>query len=335
MTHPFGIAVIGLDHWYTAFGVCETTHQSGVARLVAIADPAEYRRQWAEKEYPEVVVTDDTAAAMTRDDVDLVAICAPTRDAPALASQALAAGKHVVAVKPSAPDRAVLQAVVEASRQADRFFGSFEGMQRLHPKARLLKHLIEDGAIGTVLSLHQVGHGGLPSPWPGQPGGAPSWWIDPDCISTGAWLDHAIYAIDLARFAIGGEIVSVSGTIGNRVHAALPMEDYGIALMTLSSPTGPVSLVVEDTWAAEPGGGAHWMRVVGTHGWIEAEGAEWVVHRDGTQTRHRIDDSPFFPIDPLATALRGGTALPFGPEDALANLGACLDFYSTAQRQVP
>jgi predicted dehydrogenase len=227
---------------------------------------------------------------------------------------------------------ATLETVVDAARTAGRFFGSFEGMQRLHPKAMLLRQLIAGNAIGTALSVHQVGHGGLPSPWPGMPSGAPSWWLDPSCISTGAWLDHAIYAIDLVRYVLGGEIDTVAGQIGNRYHPSLPLEDYGIALMRLGAPSGPVSLLIEDTWAAAPGGGAHWFRMIGTHGWIHSDGDAWVVVRDGTETRHPIDESPFFPLDPLATALQSGAPLPFGVEDAVANLSACLRFYADARR---
>lgn len=332
MKRPFGIAVVGLDHWYTAFGVCEIAAKSAEVALAAIADPRPGRSDWAAVEYPNVPFHTDPAAVIERDDVDLVAICAPTSEAPTLAKAALAAGKHVVSVKPSAADIATLESVVEASRSAGRFFGSFEGLQRLHPKAILLQKLISDQAVGTVLSVHQVGHGGLPSPWPGMPSGAPSWWLDPACITTGAWLDHAIYAIDLARFALGGEVDGVAGQIGNRSHKSLPLEDYGIALMRLSTPTGPVSLVIEDTWAAEPGGGAHWYRVIGTRGWIHADGNAWVVMQDGAETRHAIADSPFFPLDPLARALQSDQMLPFGPEDARANLAACLRFYGDAVR---
>lgn len=332
MNQKFGIAVVGLDHWYTAFGVCDIAKQSSVVRLAAIGDHRPGRGEWAAREHPEAAFHESEGDAIRRDDVDLVAICAPTAEAPALAIAALEAGKHVVAVKPSAPDLGVFEAIVAASRSADRFFGSFEGMQRLHPKAQLLRQLISSGAIGTVLSCHQVGHGGLPSPWPGMPSGAPSWWLDPSSISTGAWLDHAIYAIDLIRYAVGGEIDHVSGLIGNRLHLELPLEDYGIGLMRLAGPTGPVSVVIEDTWAAEAGGGAHWFRVLGTNGWLHAEGSDWVVVRDGESVRHPISDAPFFPLDPLASALQSGTTLPFGADDARANLAACLQFYARAAR---
>lgn len=328
----FGIAVVGLDHWYTAFGVCETAAAAGHVTLVGIADAASERQAWAKEKYPSVFVTGDSAALIARDDVDLVAICAPTSAAPALAKAALAAGKHVLAVKPSARTLAELDEVIAAAAAAGKFFGSFECLQRLNPRAQELRTLVRAGVIGTPLSLHQVGHGGLPSPWPGKASGAPSWWIDPACISTGAWLDHAIYAIDQARYAFGGEVDYVAGALGNRLHKDLPLEDYGAALMRLQAPTGPVTLIIEDTWSAEPGGGAHWLQLIGTGGSLRPDGKDWVVTRHGKEERYPVPDAPFFHLDALASALQSGEALPFGPEDARANLAACLTFYEKAAR---
>ncbi|MFM7323018.1 MAG: Gfo/Idh/MocA family protein [Armatimonadota bacterium] len=329
---PFGVAIAGLDHWYTAFGVCEITASSPDLSLVGISDGNADRREWASTTYPDAVVADSIEPLLACDDVHLVCICAPTAAAPDIARRALAAGKHVVAVKPSAHTLADLDSVIDTAREAGRFFGSFEGMQRLHPKADTLRRLLADGAIGVPLSFHQVGHGGLPSPWPGQPSGAPSWWLDPNAIKTGAWLDHAIYAIDLARYVFGGEVAEIAGHIGNRLHAELPLEDYGIALMRLDTATGPVSLLIEDTWAAEEGGGAHWLRIVGTRGFLRSEGNTWVVSRNGEDVVHPIEDSPFFPMENLAAGLVEGGSLPFGPEDARRNLDACLRFYATASR---
>ena len=324
----FGVVVLGLDHWYTAHGVCEIAAKSERVALIGVQSPHELHRAWATEKYPDVTVTDDPAALLARDDVHLVAICAPTADAPALAKQALEAGKHVVAVKPSATSLAELDEVIVAAEVAGKFFGSFEGMQRLTPRVQKLRALIQSGAIGTPLSYHQIGHGGLPSPWPGQPSGAPSWWIDATKAPTGAWTDHAIYAIDLARFVFGGEITWSAGLIENRVHTELTLEDYGIALLKLVPTSGgSVSLMLEDTWAAAPGGGAHRVLFIGTHGTLRPEGSDWVVSADGKETRHTPDESPFFPLDVLAEALTNDADIPWTAADAHANFAACLAVY--------
>lgn len=328
----FGIVVLGLDHWYTAHGVCEIANKSEKVALIGVSSPEPTHGAWAREKYPEILVTDDPATLLSRDDVHLVAICAPTADAPALARQALDAGKHVVAVKPAACSLTELDRVIAEAEAAGKFYGSFEGMQRLTPRVQKLRELIHAGAIGTPLSYHQIGHGGLPSPWPGHPSGNPSWWIDPTKAPMGAWADHAIYALDLARFVFDGEIVWSAGLIENRVHTELALEDYGIALLKLQPNAGgsAVSLMLEDTWAAAPGGGAHRVLFIGTHGTIRPEGNDWVVSANGAETRHASGESPFFPLDILADALLTNASIPWSAADARANLAACFSVYGVS-----
>lgn len=324
----FGIAVVGLDHWYTALGVCETAAASEQVDLLGICAFQPHQRSWAEETYPTVTVTTEPALLLANPAIQLVAICAPTAEAPALAEQALQAGKHVVCVKPPARTVAELDQVLATATRVGRFYGSFEGMQRLTPRVQKLRELIQGGAIGTPLSYHQLGHGGLPSPWPGQPSGAPSWWIDAEKAPTGAWTDHAIYAIDLARYVFGGEIEWSAGLIENRVHKDLPLEDYGIALLRLRTPDGAsVSLLLEDTWSAEAGGGVHRVLFIGSKGSIRPEGSAWVVSAGGEEHKHEPESAPFFHLDSLAAALTTGAPLPWSAADARANLSACLSLY--------
>ncbi len=328
---PFGIGMVGLDHWYTAFGVLDNCAASDATPLVAVAEPDAARREQIAAQYAGAQVTGDAAELFARNDVALIAICAATSEAPAYAKAALASGKHVISVKPPARTLAELDEVIAAAEAAGRFFGSFEGMQRLHPKAEVLRDLLAGGAIGTPLSYHQIGHGGLPSPWRGGASGDPSWWLDPAKVPGGAWLDHAIYAVDLARFVFGGEVGFATGTIETRVREGLALEDYGASLMRLDRTDGPpVTLICEDTWAANPGGGFHQALILGTDGSIRAEGSEWVVKNAQGETRHAVPESKFFRFDLLAEALENGGTPPFGPSDARANLAACLAVYEAA-----
>lgn len=323
---PFGIAVIGLDHWYTAFGVLDTAAASARAPLRGIADPDPERRAEMAKRYPGVPVTEDAGALLARDDVALVAITASTDQVPDIARRALAAGKHVVSVKPPARTLEELDAVIAAAERAGRFYGSFEGMQRLTPRIQLARDLVRDSAIGQPMAFYQIAHGGLPAPWPGRSGD--SWWLHAERAPGGAWIDHAIYAVDAARFIFNGEIVHASGIVENRVHPDLSLEDYGAALLRLQTDRGAsVSLVFEDTWTASPGNGLHRQEIIGTRGTLRPEGNDWIVRAGGEETRHTAAASPFFHLEALADILQAGEAPPFGPADARANLAACLAVY--------
>ena len=325
-----GLAVLGLDHWYTAFGMTDTAAKSEVAPLVGVAEFNASRIDSVRERITGAIVTNSAEELLGRDDVGIVAICASTDQAPALAKAALAAGKHVVSVKPPARSLAELDEVIAAAQESGKFYSSFEGMQRLTPRVTLLRELIQGGAIGVPMSYHQIGHGGLPQPWPGQTGD--SWWLHAEQVPGGAWIDHAIYAIDLARFVFDGEVTGVAGVIENRIHTSLALEDYGMALLKLQPNRGgaSVALMLEDTWTAEPGGGRHRVEFIGSGGHMHPEGNNWVVTKGGEETRHPIPESPFFRLDALVNLLESGDTIPFGAADARANLAACLAVYEKA-----
>ena len=326
----FGIAVVGLHHWYTAFGVVDIVAASEAASLIGLVELRPERLTLAQERFAAYSVTADADALISNPDVQLVALCCASAQAPALAIKALQAGKHVLSVKPPARTLAELEPVLAAATASGKFYGSFEGLQRLSPRAQILRELIQGGAIGTPMTYYQIGHGGLPSPWPGETGA--SWWIDASQVPGGAWIDHSIYSVDLARFVFDGEVDFASGIIENRVTPGLALEDYGVSLMRLRPKKGgaSVSLIFEDTWSAMPGAGVHRNEFIGTEGRITAEGNDWVVTKSGETTRHPIPGGPFFNMDALIAALQSSDALPFGPDDARANLAACLAVYESA-----
>jgi predicted dehydrogenase len=325
-------AILGLDHWYTAIAACEVLAASTENTLAAICTENDDHAAWAAEKYPDVPLIRNPRQLFVDTDIECVLICAPTALAEDYALDVMESGKHVLGVKPTSNTLDSLRTIISTSEENDVFYGSFEGMQRFHPKTLALKNILTSGTIGRVLSVHQVGNGGLPAPWDGRASGEPSWWIDPEMIHTGAWMDHAIYAIDLLRFSLDAEVDAVAGHIGNRLHKDLPMEDYGMALLRLKTPSGPVSVVMEDTWSSNPGGGAHWMRIVGTDGWLRSDGDDWVVCKGGEETVHKSEESVFFRLDDFAAALVEELPMPFTPEDALANLIACHQFYTVALR---
>ncbi|MBC7805605.1 MAG: Gfo/Idh/MocA family oxidoreductase [Akkermansiaceae bacterium] len=327
----FGIAVLGLDHWYTAFGVLDICAASAETPLLSIYEPDAARRAEVSAAYPHAFVTDSAEAALAVPGVELAAICAKTGDAVRLSKQSLNAGKHVVSVKPFARTREEAEDVLRVAALSSRFFGSFEGMQRLQPRAETLRDLIASGIIGDVIAFHQVGHGPLPAPWRGAENGKPSWWIDAEQVPGGAWIDHAIYAVDLARFALKGEITAATGTLANRVHKHLSVEDYGAAILTLTPDAEhrpPVTLNITDTWCTEPGSGYSEYRILGTRGTITADGGNaWVVQTKDGKTRHEWESGAYFRFGGLATILQNGGTPPFTASDAQSNLVACLQVY--------
>ena len=87
-----GIAVLGLDHWYTAFGVLDTAAASDRAPLIGVYEADAARRDEVGAKYPHAFVADDPDALLARSDVALAAVCSATDAAVPLVKRALAAG---------------------------------------------------------------------------------------------------------------------------------------------------------------------------------------------------------------------------------------------------
>src|SRR5581483_11345503 len=145
-------------------------------------------------------------------------------------------------------------------------FFPLESQRRLSPDGQRLKEWLDAGRIGRPLRFTQMLHGSLPMAWPGST--ATGWWTEPARVPGGAWLDHAIYAIDTARWLLGSEPANVMGIAANQRYPNLAVEDFGIATYTLAN--GAVALI-EDTWTADRGAGFSRTELFGSGGTISED----------------------------------------------------------------
>lgn len=325
-----GVAIVGMDHWYWAFDLAQQAADGAHTRLVAVADPQIERAQAATQRSGGEALT-DLRAAIDRPDVQIVAITTSTDVAPELIQQAAAAGKHILGVKPFALDLATADSLVEAVQAAKIQYFPLESAWRLMPEKVRAKRWVDEGRIGTVLRYTHTLNGSLPMAWPGSDDGG--WWLDPARVPGGGWLDHAIYALDYARWMFGAEPSSVSGIAGNRRHTHLQLEDYGLA--TYGFPGGQIASI-EDTWTADRGHGFSRNEIIGTAGTICDDSSAWgrtAVHGDfGHQGWVTLEQARggITTVEHIAAAVRGETELLATVEDARANLAGCIAFYRQA-----
>ncbi len=80
MAKKLGIAVVGLDHWYTAFPTAEAAATMRGTRLVAVADRELSRaEEVADRHQPDYVTT-DFRRVISDPNVDLICSLLNTRD---------------------------------------------------------------------------------------------------------------------------------------------------------------------------------------------------------------------------------------------------------------
>ena len=171
--------------------------------------------------------------------VDAVSVCSANRAHAQDAISALEAGRHVLCEKPMATTLSECEAMVAAAKRANRLLmiGHNQRFNRAHQEAR---RLIQDGAIGRVLSFHTAfGHSG-PENWTGTPN---PWFFDKKRAAMGALADLGIHKTDLIHYLLGEPIVQVAArlkTLDKRFPDGSPITVEDNALCIYETRSGAV-----------------------------------------------------------------------------------------------
>ena len=137
--------------------------------------------------------------------IDAVSVCVANNAHAEISIAALKAGKHVLCEKPMATTLADCEAMVAAARESGKFLmiGQNQRLTRAHQKAR---ELVEQGALGDIISFRTTfGHGG-PETWSVDPG-KNTWFFDKNKAAMGAMADLGIHKTDLIQYLTGQTVV--------------------------------------------------------------------------------------------------------------------------------
>lgn len=224
------VAVLGLGHWYSAYGLARALPEYPHAELVAVAwhDRAqldEFARAFGLAAYT------DYGALLERERVDIVHLAAPPSELMALTIRCAAAGKHIVLGKPMAMTVEQADRMVDAVQTAGVTCFPFQGIMRL--RSPDLRTRIEKGQIGDLALLHQTSRWSIAEDW--YSSGKAGWFADPAQVPGGAFIDEGIYWIDCFRWLAGSEIVRVEAKTANLVHKDIAVEDWGLATFTFAN----------------------------------------------------------------------------------------------------
>src|SRR5215203_1328605 len=240
MTKVWNVAVIGLGHWYSAYGLARALTEYPQARLVACAE-ADAAQLAAFTSTFGVAGYADYRELLAREAVDIVHIAAPVAEIAGIAVAAAAAGKHLVLGKPMAMNLAEADRMVAAIEGAGVLCMPFQGIMRLRMADAVRR--IRQGDIGDLLLLHQTCRWSIAED--AYQSGKPGWFADSRFVPGGAFLDEGIYWIDFFRYLTGSEIVSVEARMANLVHKDIDVEDWGLATFTCAN---GVVATLEASW---------------------------------------------------------------------------------------
>ena len=143
--------------------------------------------------------------------IEAVSVCAANHVHAEISIAALKAGKHVLCEKPMAISLEGCEAMVEAAKESGKYLmiGQNQRLAKAHAKA---KELIEQGAIGKVLTFRTIfGHGG-PETWSIDPG-SNVWFFDKSKAAMGAMGDLGIHKTDMIQYVLGAKIVKTQAVL--------------------------------------------------------------------------------------------------------------------------
>jgi predicted dehydrogenase len=190
----------------------------------------------------------DLDALLARGDVRFAIVCVPTEASPNVCLRALAAGVHLLSEKPIGASAAEVERVVAAAERAGLRLGVCY-QNRYHPIAQQARDLVSQGLIGPLVSIEmrmlttQVRFRD------------PAGWLFRASAGGGilSWL--GCHELDLMRYIVGDEIVSVAAEVATRSGESIEVED--VAALALRFRSGAVGTLHMAYALALHGGGYH------------------------------------------------------------------------------
>jgi len=169
-------------------------------RLAGVSDLSSQRLDVARALSPGISISQDAAALLSDDDVDLVVVSTPPNTHAEWALRALRAGKHVVLEKPMALSTAECDEVMRAADEHERLVVVYQN-RRYDPDYLTLRRLVRDGAVGELFHLETF-VGAYQHPC--------NYWHSDATVSGGAIFDWGSHVIDQILDLMPGEVGAVS-----------------------------------------------------------------------------------------------------------------------------
>jgi predicted dehydrogenase len=271
-TPPFGILFVAGDY----------THQPNYAaafradprcRLIGLTDEANVppRRKALNEQFArrlEIPLLPDFEAALRRDDVHVVSICAePERRGP-LIVQAARAGKHLYLDKPLAGSLADVDAVLTAIGEAGVLSQMWSLIHTGH--ADRVREVIRAGVTGDLIAIGQdlcfaKGQAGTAQPnRPRRESRTPRQFELPD--SKRELTNVGVYPLVQLLWLTGRRVRRVCATTGNfffREHQQNDMEDFGQMLLELDGGLVATISAGRTGWRSHPAAGLNRACLIG------------------------------------------------------------------------
>lgn len=260
------VGFLSLAHMH-AYSYGHALNQLPNAELVGVFDPDQERGQAGAQQMNTKFFSD---AGELLKQVDGVIICSENSLHRHFTELAASYGVHVLCEKPIATTIEDAQAMIDVCEKANVKLQIAFPVRFNTPMMRV-KEMLERGAIGEVLAIRGTNHGQMPG----------GWFVDPELSGGGAVMDHTVHVVDLIRWFLGKEFISVYAEADNMLYD-VPIDDCG--MLSLEMEDG-IFVTQDPSWsrpATYPTWGNVTLEIIGTEGVInvDAFAQNFVVYDD-------------------------------------------------------
>ncbi|NLK08652.1 MAG: Gfo/Idh/MocA family oxidoreductase [Firmicutes bacterium] len=169
-------------------------------------------------------VSTDYRDCLEAGDIDVIHIATSHDMHPVIAIDAMKRGIHVLTEKPMAITLDEADDMIKTAEETNVKLGVI--FQTRYVKGCMdIKKLVDEGKLGKIIAARSYLSWSRPDSYYAQSDWKGTW----DKEGGGVLIDQAIHSIDRTVWLIGDEIEWIEGTMGNRGHAAVNVEDVAEA----------------------------------------------------------------------------------------------------------
>ncbi|NMB00973.1 MAG: Gfo/Idh/MocA family oxidoreductase [Firmicutes bacterium] len=270
------VGFLSLAHMH-AYSYAKALHRLPKAELVGVYDPDQER---GKRGAQQMNTTFFAQPEPLLKQVDAVIVCSENSRHREFTELAAKHGCHVLCEKPIATTLKDAKAMINACKRA-KVKLQIAFPVRFSTPVMKVKAMLDQGAVGEVLAIRGTNHGQMPG----------GWFVDPELSGGGAVMDHTVHVVDLIRWFLQREFVSVYAEADSLIWG-VPIDDCGMLSMELE---GGIFVTQDPSWSrprTNPTWGNVTLEIVGTEGVIhlDAFAESFVVYDD---RRSKVSERSF------------------------------------------
>ena len=318
------IGMISFAHMHAeSYAQCLKQFPDSVELAGVFDEDAQRGREAAQRHETDFVSSCDELLAR---DVQGVVIACENAKHRQYAEKAAAAGKHILCEKPISVGLPDAKAMIDACEDGGVQLTIAFPCRYSAPLFRA-RQLVKDGKLGKIVAMKGTNRGTMPG----------GWFTDKSLAGGGAVMDHTVHVVDLWRWMLSREVVSVYAEADRLFYNDIDVDDAGLLSLEFE---GDVFATLDTSWSrpnnAFPTWGDVTMEIVGERGSIYVDAFKQhisIYNNDAVKAEWAgwTDDLNLGLIRAFLNVVANGEPSPITGYDGLKAMEAALGAYRSVE----